>query len=328
MSFTCRSTRHLGAEVGVIHLPKHTVIWVPKLGVIHLPKHTVIWVPKFMSFCTSSSSDSTVKWWSVGQSEVSCRHQRTIRGHRGIAGAVAVSSDGSYIASGGYDARVHLWNIRERSPILLQGHEGVITGVRFGRSSDEVVSVSQDKTVKRWNVHSASFIASWQHQYPIQTFTLYENYLFLANVLQGEPNTPLISVMDRQNGKILYDLSVDQNKSLIHAMAISPDGSRLATAGLEWTIKIWDLSTRECIQVLKGHHNAVQALTFTDCNHILISGSEDETICRWDLDADPSDPSFKRSVSIPRPYEQMKIINAHFDEVAQKDTLLSLGAVE
>src|SRR5262249_33949361 len=67
----------------------------------------------------------------------------------------------------------------------------------------------------------------------------------------------------------------------------SPDGRRLATAGEENTVKIWDLETaqeRQILKILKGHTGEVYTLAFSpdDDGRWIASGGEDSTVKVWD----------------------------------------------
>ena len=56
----------------------------------------------------------------------------------------------------------------------------------------------------------------------------------------------------------------------------------IASSGTDEKIKIWDISTGECIFTIDAHINWIWALELLD-NDTLISGSEDGTIRAWDL---------------------------------------------
>ncbi|MGI0491635.1 hypothetical protein ACN4EG_07470, partial [Alkalinema pantanalense CENA528] len=50
-----------------------------------------------------------------------------------------------------------------------------------------------------------------------------------------------------------------------------------------YTIKIWHISTENCIQTLKGHNSQILALQFSSDGTQLISSSADTSIRVWDL---------------------------------------------
>ena len=49
----------------------------------------------------------------------------------------------------------------------------------------------------------------------------------------------------------------------VFAMAFHPGGTRLATAGREGVVWLWDLATGEAVARLPGHTNYVMSLAFS-----------------------------------------------------------------
>jgi WD40 repeat protein len=68
----------------------------------------------------------------------------------------------------------------------------------------------------------------------------------------------------------------------IRAVALSPDGRLLASAGLDYDIKLWDIPTGRELRTIYGHKGAVWSLAFSPDGRVLASGSADCTIKLWD----------------------------------------------
>jgi WD40 repeat protein len=68
----------------------------------------------------------------------------------------------------------------------------------------------------------------------------------------------------------------------VFAAAFHPDGTRLATAGRDQAIWLWDLATGEDVARLAGHTNYVWSLAFSPDGKTLVSGSGDGTVRLWD----------------------------------------------
>ncbi len=72
----------------------------------------------------------------------------------------------------------------------------------------------------------------------------------------------------------------------IRALAYSPDGRLLASAGKDQSIILWDTQSNQPIgQPLQGHTNWINALAFSPDGKMLLSVSIDGTIRRWDVSA-------------------------------------------
>jgi WD40 repeat protein len=65
-------------------------------------------------------------------------------------------------------------------------------------------------------------------------------------------------------------------------VAVSHDSARLALASYDKTVKLWDASSSECLQSLKGHSGSVWSVAFSHDSAQLASASRDMTIKLWD----------------------------------------------
>jgi WD40 repeat protein/DNA-binding SARP family transcriptional activator/class 3 adenylate cyclase len=69
-------------------------------------------------------------------------------------------------------------------------------------------------------------------------------------------------------------------------LAFSADGSRLATASQDGTVRIWDPSSGEQLLVLRGHGALVSSVAFSPDGSQLASAGADGTVRVWALDLD------------------------------------------
>ena len=67
----------------------------------------------------------------------------------------------------------------------------------------------------------------------------------------------------------------------VRSVSFSPDGSRLASASTDGTIRIWDVAKGDTLLVLRDHREAVYAVTFSPDGAFLVSGSADRTARLW-----------------------------------------------
>jgi WD40 repeat protein len=69
----------------------------------------------------------------------------------------------------------------------------------------------------------------------------------------------------------------------ISALAVSPDGTRLAAASEDRLISLWDLTNGKLIGELAGHTDRIPALAFSPAGDELVSAGWDTTARVWDV---------------------------------------------
>ncbi|MEO9592674.1 c-type cytochrome domain-containing protein [Rhodopirellula bahusiensis] len=74
------------------------------------------------------------------------------------------------------------------------------------------------------------------------------------------------------------------HQDVLYAAQFSPDGKRIATAGYDRKILIWDSATGDIVQELHGHNGAIFDLAFSPDGKLLISACADETAKVWHVE--------------------------------------------
>ena len=88
-------------------------------------------------------------------------------------------------------------------------------------------------------------------------------------VLIASAHADKIYVWDTATGTAFAML--EEHPDSIKAIALSPNNTKLATAGGDWIVRLWEVGTGKYINSLRGHSGAVNALAFSPDGKILAS---------------------------------------------------------
>jgi WD40 repeat protein len=154
-------------------------------------------------------------------------------GH-GAQECVAWSPDGRYVASGGEDGAVLVWDLRRRTPpVVHPGTKGLVWTVAFSPDGRWVASGGNDGSVRLWPVHGgAEPVVLHGHQGVVWSLAFSADGRTLATS-GNDATVRLWQVTGAGTPLVLQGF-----RASVESVAFAPDG-RLATAHDDGTVRVW-----------------------------------------------------------------------------------------
>lgn len=216
-------------------------------------------------------------------------------------------------ASASKDGSVRLWErLTGRCFGTLSGHANSVSCVKWG-GEGLIYTGSHDRSIKVWAVDGCKLVRSLEgHGHWINCLALNTDAAMRSGAHDHRGNAPAthkeqIAEASKRylaakgsGGELLASGSDDftlflwqpsagkrpiarltGHVQLVNACAFSPDGSLLASASFDGSVRLWHGKTGKFVATLRGHVGAVYQLAWSQDSRLLASGSKDSTVKVW-----------------------------------------------
>ena len=184
---------------------------------------------RLASFVFGTGARHPIRIW-----DTTGRKTLEFKGHRFYVNALKFSPNGEWIASAGSKS-VIVWNSAtgKVKHTLTSEKSKLLYSVAFSEDGNRVAAGGDDGTVHIWDVQTAR-----------KLHTLSEHTSTVTHVMFTPSGRGVIStsknVIAVRNLDSASDIAILKSPVTILAMSSSRDGSRIATAGIDGAIRIWD----------------------------------------------------------------------------------------
>lgn len=178
--------------------------------------------------------DNTVNAWNVASGETLSTTQITAK-----FGPLGAGQYAPLPRAGTGETLVFQNGVFGRMARTLRGIPPAVNVVTQSRDGQRLATASTDGTVKLWNAQSGRQLAAFAGQRGVTKLVFTAD----KDVLAAASADGIVNLWDTSSGRLLYILHSHQ--SALSAIAFSPDGKQLATAGEnEYLAELWDVSSR------------------------------------------------------------------------------------
>ncbi|KAJ3365689.1 hypothetical protein HDU91_002105 [Kappamyces sp. JEL0680] len=205
------------------------------------------------------------------------------QGHQGNMTCLDYSHDGQYIATGGDDGKVKLWNTQSGFCFVTFGeHSGAVKSLVFSRKKQVVFSASLDGTVRAFDLIRYRNFRTFTSPTPEQFGTVAVDSSGEIVVAASIENYD-IYVWSVQTGQLLDILN--GHEAPVSCLAFSPATGQLASGSWDKSVRIWDLFSRDSSGESIEHTGEVLALGFSPNGEMLATSTIDGNLNFWNLDS-------------------------------------------
>ncbi len=220
----------------------------------------------------TDTGEKTLVVWNADTGE----ELRILNEHKDNTCCLAISPDGSLLASGSYDETIKIWDTATwQSLLTLRMPEGsIVNWIEFSADGENLISAIPGG-LSAWHTKTGQKIWSKSIEKAGSRVAWSPNGAYVAS----SSNFRDIQILNAGTGAIVREIKADGG---VGALAFNPDGSRLAAAESDGAVQVWDMSEFTLLQTFRGHSLGITCVKFTPDGRRIATGSEDSTIKIWD----------------------------------------------
>jgi len=194
----------------------------------------------------------------------------------GIVRGVGFSPNGQFLASGGQDGTVRIWNLETKAELHeLTGDWGEVRAVVFGPAEELLASASDDDTIRIWNWSEGNHIRSLEgHEGRVNSVAFGPDGV----VASGSSDRTVRVWKPKTN----WQSTILKGYGEVHSVAFNRDGL-LASGGSDQIVRVRDKTRlRPVRHICRGHSGSVRSVAFTSDGLLLASAGDGGTVRLWD----------------------------------------------
>ncbi len=258
----------------------------------------------------SGGDDKTLRIWDASANQKERQEPLIKTGHKGWIYCIDWSKTGHYLLSGDSEKEILLWSLHKttQSPKRFLGHTGKILALAWNPQKESVfASGSEDQTIRIWEQHSEKNILLEGMNGTVRALAWSPNGCYLAAASKDKLYIWDIEKLLTQPSIIVWNWNPKETYCLKYLSGFSASLTAILwekdffVAAVDSKLYLWNGSplNTENYSSLDGHQGIINALSWSEHEKALISGSDDSTIRSWKA----RNPFWKRTWSCSHIFE-------------------------
>jgi hypothetical protein len=215
---------------------------------------------------------------------------------------LAFSPDGRTLAAGiaewgeqpsgrGQSGGVQFWDVEHGTLKRSLSDDKPTTLVRYSRDGKYVASAPNGGPVKVWDAGTGDLVRIFPYGNKVdfspdgKLIACQASHPMEGDTLDDVRKRYDIQTYELQTGKLVKTLVSDDHTddSYVLWIEFSPDGSLVAAADWDGTVKLWNVLTGELVRTMNDHNAGVVTAVFSPDGRTIATGSEDKTLRLWSV---------------------------------------------
>ncbi|KAL4908466.1 hypothetical protein BDW74DRAFT_175147 [Aspergillus multicolor] len=218
--------------------------------------------------------------------------ERVVKGHKRHVGSLALSADGSLLASTAHNRYIQIWNVSDWSVVQTwrgRGYHKYYSMLQFSPDGKILLSAANGRTIFMWDVDTGAIQ---------KTIGFAGHAVFLENTrIALAATSDSIRIWNPDTGVVQREWTLDVGQ--VRSLLALTDGKSIVVGG-DTALQIWNAATGQLLRTLASHtsDHAITKMALFPGGDRLVTGSDNHEVQIWDMESGSREEKIFTAVQI------------------------------